>query len=111
MPERPPSLHMNAAHEDQVVELPPGAQRLGGNDHCEYGAFAMGNQVFTTQYHPEFSPPFMEVLINDKVAPQLPSTIGERAREQIAATDPSADSSEFAGWVVRFYEQANSASS
>jgi GMP synthase-like glutamine amidotransferase len=107
MPTQPPSLQMHAAHEDQVVELPPGAQPLGGNDHCEYGAFAMGNQVFTTQYHPEFEPPFMNALVNDKIAPELPAEIGQTAREQLATTDTSADSSEFARWVVRFYEQAN----
>jgi GMP synthase-like glutamine amidotransferase len=111
MPEQPRSLQMHAAHEDQVVELPPGAQPLGGNDYCEYGAFAMGDQVFTTQYHPEFAPPFMNALVNDKIAPALPSAIVERAREQLAKTDASADSSEFASWVASFFEQANGLSS
>ncbi len=107
LPDRPAALSLHAAHEDQVVELPPGAQRLGGSDFCEYGAFAIGNQVFTTQYHPEFPPAFMDALVNEKIAPELPAEVGEVARSQMATTNPSADSNEFARWVVNFYEQAN----
>lgn len=107
LPDEPATLKLHAAHEDQVVELPPGAQRLGGNEFCEYGAFAIGNQVFTTQYHPEFQSAFMNALVNDKIAPSLPADVTATARAQMAANDPSDDSNEFARWVVRFYEQAN----
>jgi GMP synthase-like glutamine amidotransferase len=56
---RPPpndgAFTLAASHEDQVVELPPGAVRLAGNDHCPNAMFQLGERAFGLQPHPEFT--------------------------------------------------------
>ena len=44
-----------ASHEDQVTELPPGAVRLAGTDHCPNAMFALGERAIGLQPHPEFT--------------------------------------------------------
>lgn len=43
-----------AVHEDQLVELPPGATLLAGNAHSPVQAFRAGRQLRGVQFHPEF---------------------------------------------------------
>ncbi|MGB7302755.1 MAG: hypothetical protein WBD13_00645 [Burkholderiaceae bacterium] len=106
MQPRREQLSLHAAHEDQVTGLPPGARRLGGNAWCHYGAFAIGNHVFTTQYHPEFNHDFMHALVRDKIGPHLDVATVSDALAQLAQTDPQADADIFAHWMVQFFEQA-----
>jgi GMP synthase-like glutamine amidotransferase len=49
--------------QDQVLELPPGAEVLAGNAHCPVGLFQIGNML-GIQGHPEFTPPYAEALLN-----------------------------------------------
>ncbi len=48
--------------QDQVLELPPGAEVLGGNEHCPVGLFRVGNML-GIQGHPEFAPAYAEALL------------------------------------------------
>lgn len=79
----PPVLSLYAAHEEQVLGLPPGARVLGGDDFCPVGSLALGEHVWTLQYHPEFSPAFMADLL-DALADSLPAEALARGRAQIA---------------------------
>ena len=45
---------VNAWHQDQVIDLPPGAQALGGNAFCRYAALAYDDRALSFQPHPEF---------------------------------------------------------
>ena len=47
-------VHLNAWHQDQVVELPPGAMPAGTNAHCRLAALSYGERMWTVQPHPEF---------------------------------------------------------
>lgn len=49
--------------QDQVLDLPPGAEVLAGNTHCPVGMFQLGNML-GIQGHPEFTPPYAEALLN-----------------------------------------------
>ncbi|MFQ5419816.1 MAG: GMP synthase, partial [Anaerolineae bacterium] len=51
------------AHQDQVVKLPPGAERLGGDEFCPNTMFTIGDQVLGIQGHPEFTSDFMTAVI------------------------------------------------
>ncbi|MDH3713291.1 MAG: GMP synthase [Gammaproteobacteria bacterium] len=42
------------SHQDQVTELPPGAQCIASSDFCAYAALTIDDNVLTFQGHPEF---------------------------------------------------------
>ena len=89
-----------AAHAEQVSRLPNNARLLCQNDQCEIGGFAIGNTVFTTQYHPEMTDEFIEALvveIKDVVGPE----VAQRAADSI---DTKSDRALFAGWIAQFFE-------
>lgn len=46
---------LNAWHQDQVTELPPGARVVGETESCRVAALAYGDRIWTIQPHPEFS--------------------------------------------------------
>ncbi len=59
-------IALNAWHQDQVTELPPGATVVASNDFCAYAAIAYGDRALTVQPHPEFDTGFMEGLIKTR---------------------------------------------
>lgn len=54
---------LNAWHQDQVVEKPALAERVGGNGFCENAALVYGRRAFSVQPHPEFEDNMVEALI------------------------------------------------
>ena len=56
-------LKLIASHQDQVHVLPPGAQNVVTNAHCENAGFVMGDHIFTLQGHPEFVPDYSEAIM------------------------------------------------
>lgn len=56
------SLYYN--HNDQVVELPPHAERIATSDFCENEAFIIGSRVLCFQGHPEYTKEYMEHVID-----------------------------------------------
>ena len=59
-------LTLNAWHQDQVVEPPPGAKVLARGGICEIAALAYGDKALTIQPHPEFQPEFMRGLMETR---------------------------------------------
>lgn len=55
-----------AWHQDQVVDLPPGAEVIGQSDFCRYAALRYDDRIWTVQPHPEFSDAFVEGLIRHR---------------------------------------------
>jgi GMP synthase-like glutamine amidotransferase len=101
-----PALSLYAAHCEQVLALPPGAQAVGGDDFCPVGAMAIGGHVFSTQYHPEFSAAFMADAL-DSMQGKLPDEVVATGRQQI--TRP-ADGPLLMQWIANFLRQAAPAS-
>jgi GMP synthase-like glutamine amidotransferase len=62
--DRAEQVSLLASHQDQVLELPAGARLLAGNAHCPIAAYAIGQQVFCIQPHPEFEPAYSAFLLN-----------------------------------------------
>ncbi len=52
------------SHQDQVTELPEGADLLAESEFCPYASFSIGEHILTFQGHPEFNKSFSKVLIN-----------------------------------------------
>jgi GMP synthase-like glutamine amidotransferase len=56
------SINVLMSCQDQVLDLPPGAEVLGGTAHCPVGIFRMG-RMLGIQGHPEFTPAYAEALL------------------------------------------------
>ena len=98
-------MRLFAAHEEQVLHAPPQVQVLGGDPECPVGSFSLGDRVFTVQYHPELSRPFMRDLLA-AFAPQFGPAVCERAAVQLGTP---VDADRFMHWVVRFLEMPREA--
>ena len=95
-----PRLELYAAHREQVTRLPPGAEPLGGDEFCPFAAFAVGQHILTTEYHPEFTLEFMAGLA-DELEGKIPAAVIAAAREDLKRP---AQGPLFAQWMVRFLE-------
>ncbi|MGE0823410.1 MAG: gamma-glutamyl-gamma-aminobutyrate hydrolase family protein [Candidatus Binatia bacterium] len=79
------------SHGDVVTELPPGAMALAQNDHWEYQAFLLGERIWGTQFHPEFTPQVLSDLIHALLTVLSPEAFPRRPetgsiREWLLAT-------------------------
>ena len=63
---------MLASHQDQVFDLPANARLLASSEFCPVAAFALAEQVFCVQAHPEFVEDYSAFLLNKRRA-----TLGE----------------------------------
>lgn len=50
------------SHQDAVLEVPPGATLLAGNDHTPVQALAYGPLQFSVQFHPEYTPEILRAV-------------------------------------------------
>lgn len=57
---------VNAWHQDQVIDLPPGARVIASSDFCAYAGLRLGDEVWTMQPHPEFGSDMIEALITHR---------------------------------------------
>lgn len=48
------TMSLLVSHRDQVLELPENAVLLASNAHCPVAGYAVGEEVFCVQGHPEF---------------------------------------------------------
>jgi len=76
-------LALNAWHQDQVVDLPEGAQVIASNDFCANAALIIGDSTMTIQPHPEFESSFVEALINHRGKGVVPQPILDAAAEKL----------------------------
>ncbi|MDZ4136626.1 MAG: type 1 glutamine amidotransferase, partial [Paracoccaceae bacterium] len=95
-------IRLYAAHLEQVTALPEGARVLGGSPGCPLGSFAMGDHVFTTQYHPEMTHAFIAAL-TDHLDGILPPEVIAASRASLVQR---AETDRMAGWIIGFFEQA-----
>jgi len=85
------------AHQDQVQELPPGAELLGGSEFCPIAMYSISDQVFAVQGHPEFTLGIMQdILARKDAGDDLLNT----AESSLANGTP--DGQLFAQWIVNF---------
>ncbi len=93
-----------ASHQDQVVELPPGATVLGGNDFCPLGLLDYGqDRAVSIQLHPEFEPAYAKALIENRRGTRYTDAEADRA---VMSYEQPDDRQRVGGWLQRFLEQA-----
>jgi GMP synthase-like glutamine amidotransferase len=89
------SAWLPAAHSEQVVTLPRGAQVLASGPQCPYALMRIGDTFLSTQYHPEMPVYFLSALL-DKLARKLPAE--SRAAQANLATLGAAPIQTSAHW-------------
>ena len=75
---------LNAWHQDQVTELPPGAFVTGSSPFCKFAFLEYGTHIFSVQAHPEFSGDFVEGLIDFRGKGVVPDSLLNNARRKLA---------------------------
>ena len=90
-------------HQDQVTEVPPGATVIGSADHCPIGALAYDFPALSVQYHPEFTEPYIEALLDLRGSSTLPEDVTAAARTSIA--DFPVDNVPPADWAASFFRK------
>ena len=64
----PTSIDVQASHLQSVVQLPPGAQLLAGNDLDSNHGFRLGDRAWGVQFHPEFDADIIRAYIRERAA-------------------------------------------
>jgi GMP synthase-like glutamine amidotransferase len=101
----PPSFALPASHQDQVVELPPGATVLAGSDFCPFAMLAYDDHPsISLQPHPEFTPEFAIALIEGRRGTAVPEDLARAAGHSLAQPD---DGARVGRWINRFLASAN----
>jgi GMP synthase-like glutamine amidotransferase len=95
------SVAVPVCHQDQVVEVPPQAVVIGGNDFCPIGGLAWRDQsAISFQFHPEFEPGFVRELIA-MIDDELPDSAAAAA-----TLDRPNDRCRVGAWINTFAGEA-----
>jgi GMP synthase-like glutamine amidotransferase len=95
------TVALNAWHQDQVTQRPPGADMVATNDFCENAALVYGDRVFTVQAHPEFENAFTNRLGDERGEGVVPAPLLTAAR---AAANMPIDNTRIADQMTRFFK-------
>lgn len=87
------------SHADQVVDLPPGAAVLGGNDHCPVSLMTTGDTMLGIQGHPEFPPAYAAALIRARRGVLIAEEVSAAG---LASLSAAPDTEFLAGALGRF---------
>lgn len=104
-PGQPAGMALLASHQDQVLALPPGATLLATQPDCPVAAYAVGDQVFCIQPHPEFTPEVSAFLLNKRRA-LMGEPLYQRSMDGL--TEPH-DGLALARFMIRFVQYGLSA--
>jgi len=86
------------SHQDQVVQLPPGAVHIAGSDFCQYSMFSIDEHVLGLQGHPEFSGAYAQALMGHRR-----ESLGESTYSKgVASLAQSTQEKRVAQWMISF---------
>ena len=85
-------------HQDQVVELPPRAQRFLTSDFCENAGFTIEDHILALQPHPEFSVRYLECILR-----VIEDRVGERSQQAFESLAKETDNAQIAELIARFF--------
>lgn len=96
----PDDLHFQVFHQDQVEELPSGAQRVASSEFCENAAIWYPNFAITFQGHPEFSSEFVTGLIDTRGKELFTDDVSNTARATVNnPTSSNAVAAQIRDWL------------
>ena len=91
-------MALPCCHQDQVVELPPDAQRILTSDFCANAGFVIDEHILALQPHPEFSVEYLGCILR-----MIEDRVGARTDEAIASLSSATDNALMAMYIVRFF--------
>lgn len=98
------NVALNAWHQDQVLDLPEGAEVVASNDFCRYAALRYGDRAYTVQPHPEFENPVIAKYVElRRGTADYPDAVMDRATAE--AANPT-ENAVLAGEIARFFQQS-----
>jgi GMP synthase-like glutamine amidotransferase len=97
-------ITLNIFHQDQIVELPPGAEVYASSNFCPYAGLLIGDRVLTIQAHPEFDTEFNRHLLEVRKTSVIPEPLAHKAIEALNEPAVLADSNRFGEWIVEFFK-------
>ncbi|MEZ5904065.1 MAG: hypothetical protein R3C69_02820 [Geminicoccaceae bacterium] len=103
----PDGFTLNAMHQDQVLDLPPGARLVASSPFCPIAALAYGDHALSFQAHPEFDNGFERELIEGRRGGLIPADRADPAlaalREGGGDAGVAPDVPRVAEWIRRFF--------
>ncbi|RZJ95960.1 MAG: type 1 glutamine amidotransferase, partial [Novosphingobium sp.] len=98
------TITLPASHQDQVVELPQGAEVIAASAFSPFGMLAWRDQpAISLQLHPEFEPDYAMALAETRRGNGLSDTEVDRA---VASLREPNDRVKAAGWIRSFLTKA-----
>ena len=98
------AIRLPGSHQDQVVELPPGAEVIAASDFSPFGALAWRDQpAISIQLHPEFEPAYAMALIEARRGTRYTD---DQANAAIASYGGADDRARVGGWINRFLAES-----
>jgi GMP synthase-like glutamine amidotransferase len=99
-----PAVRLPASHQDQVVELPPGAEIVAANEFTPMGALAWRDHPsISLQLHPEFEPSYAVALIEHRRGDRYTQEQADAAIHTYGRPD---DRARVGGWIRDFLSGA-----
>lgn len=96
-------LSLLVSHQDQVVELPPGAVHLASHPFCRNDMYQIDQHILTFQGHPEFAKGYVKSVMERRR-----ERIGEQTFQQgMASLEQTTDGDVAASWIVHFLQAAS----
>lgn len=89
-------------HGDVVVMPPPEAEVVGRTNGIDIGAMRVGDHILTIQSHPEYQPPYFDLLI-ERRGQGLPDELKSDARDRLASMPH--DDEMTSRWVMSFFNR------
>ena len=93
---------LNAWHQDQVVDLPAGAQSVACNDFCANAAVVYGQKAFTVQPHPEFGDTMIAGLARLRGPGVVPDPLLEQTQANMGKPN---ENQKLAMMVAQFFRE------
>ncbi|UWQ00681.1 type 1 glutamine amidotransferase [Aliiroseovarius crassostreae] len=94
-------LALNAWHQDQVTELPEGAEVIASTDFCANAAVIYGDRILTIQPHPEFTADLIAGLIEHRGRGKVPDALLDEAEQQLSTSTDNARFAERMAQVLK----------
>ena len=92
-----------ASHQDQVVEIPPGARAVAGSAFTPAGVLVYDDQpAISMQFHPEFDPAYARALIEVRRGSRFTDAQADAA---IASLGADNDRGRVGAWIEAFLTQ------
>ena len=96
------------SHQDQVEDLPPGAEVLGWSDHCPVSMLGVGENIIGSQGHPEFDVDYSRALMEMRRGTVIAEDTVEAG---LATLDRTPDSDRLATWILDFVRRSGTKNS